>query len=342
MKDLWDNLKTARKPIVLYGMGNGADLVLSVCEKYGIKVSGVFASEGFVRDKTFHGMPVTGYAEARRRFGDMIVLLCFGTSRREVLDNIMRIASENELYAPDVPVCGEGLFCREYYEARGADFDKIYSLLADETSKNTFNNIIMYKLSGDIKYLFDCETDENEPFENFLHLTGNEDYLDLGAYRGDTVLSFVNRTGGYKSIVAVEPDIKSYKKLCDTAAKLENIVALNAFAGEGEGTRLLNMNGSRGGGAFGGRGEVKVISADSLGRDFSFVKMDIEGDEGAAIAGAADLIRRARPKMQIAAYHRHGDLADIPAAVLSIRNDYKIYLRRRRCLPAWDVDYFFI
>ncbi|MBO7519534.1 MAG: hypothetical protein J6T73_02045, partial [Clostridia bacterium] len=156
MKDIWNYLESARKPIVLYGMGNGADAVISACEKYGIKISGVFASDGFVRAKTFHSMPVTDYETAEKVFGDMIVLLCFGTSLPPVIENIKRIAKENELYAPDVPVCGDALFCREYYERRKAEFDEVYSRLCDDASRKTFSNIVSYKLSGDINYLFAC------------------------------------------------------------------------------------------------------------------------------------------------------------------------------------------
>ena len=80
MKDLWTYLKTATKPIVLYGMGNGADKIISVLNRYDIKISGVFASDGFVRKKVFHGFNVTDYKTAKDTFGDMIVLVCFGSS----------------------------------------------------------------------------------------------------------------------------------------------------------------------------------------------------------------------------------------------------------------------
>ena len=33
MKDLWSYLSETTKPIVLYGMGDGADKILDVCEQ---------------------------------------------------------------------------------------------------------------------------------------------------------------------------------------------------------------------------------------------------------------------------------------------------------------------
>ena len=45
--------------------------------------------------------------------------------------------------------------------------------------------------------------------------------------------------------------------------------------------------------------------------------------------------------MLIAAYHRTDDLWAIPLQVLAIRPDYRVYLRRTRCLPAWEINYIF-
>ena len=74
MKDLWNYLKEANKPIVLYGMGNGADKIISVLNRYGIKISGVFASDGFVRQKVFHGFNVTDYKTAKETFGSTFLV----------------------------------------------------------------------------------------------------------------------------------------------------------------------------------------------------------------------------------------------------------------------------
>ena len=141
MKDLWNYLKETNKPIVLYGMGNGADKIISVLSSYNIKVSGVFASDGFVRQKIFHGFNITDYKTAKATFGDMIVLLCFGSALPDVIDNIKRIAAEQELYAPDVPVYGDTLFNTQYVLSNRAEFENIYNHLADDISKKVFEKL---------------------------------------------------------------------------------------------------------------------------------------------------------------------------------------------------------
>ena len=78
----------------------------------------------------------------------MTVVLCFGSHRPEVLENIVRISREQDLYAPDVPVAGTEIFDRDYYEAHKEEAEKIRSLLADGQSRLVFDSVIEYKLSG--------------------------------------------------------------------------------------------------------------------------------------------------------------------------------------------------
>ena len=151
-KELWQYLKTTNKPIVLYGMGNGADKIIAVLEKYGIPFKGVFASDGFVKDKEFHGFKISTYGELKEKFGEMIVLLCFGSAREEVIENVKRIANEQEVYAPEVPVIGGGLFTEQYLRENLSDFEEVYKRLADDKSKQTFINI-SYRLRKLLKIL---------------------------------------------------------------------------------------------------------------------------------------------------------------------------------------------
>jgi hypothetical protein len=55
-----------------------------------------------------------------------------------------------------------------------------------------------------------------------------------------------------------------------------------------------------------------------------FIKMDIEGAESNALAGARDTISRFKPRMAITAEHKPGDEIDIPRAVRAIRTDYQM------------------
>jgi hypothetical protein len=204
MTDLWNYLKTASKPILLYGMGDGADKIISVLNRYGIKISGVFASDGFVREKTFHGFKVTDYKTAKQIFGDMVVLVCFGSSLPDVIANIKRIATEQELYAPDVPVCGEELFDLDFFNAHRDEIDRVYRLLADEESKEIYESVIKYKLSGDIRYLKSAVSDRDTVWQTLVGEV--QTAADLGAYNGDTLREIKPYAQNLKSAIAFEPE----------------------------------------------------------------------------------------------------------------------------------------
>lgn len=342
--DLWKYLKQTKKPIVLYGMGNGADKIISVLNRYDIKISGVFASDGFVRQKTFHGFLVTDYKTAKKTFGDMVVLVCFGSALPDVIANIKRIASEQELYAPDVPVYGDVLFNIEYARQNKERLEWVYNCLADDVSKKVFECAVKYKLTGKIDYLFDCETPLDEVYENILKFNNNETYFDLGAYRGDTVEEFLKNVGSYRKIVAVEPDKKTYSKLCLATQEINDIININACVSDVDGPITFDMQGSRGSTIGKGSNVINSVTIDTLSKQEipTYIKMDIEGAECSAVSGATNTVICYKPKMQIAAYHRSEDLIFVPQSVLNLRSDYKIYLRHFPSLPCWDMSYYFV
>jgi hypothetical protein len=64
-----------------------------------------------------------------------------------------------------------------------------------------------------------------------------------------------------------------------------------------------------------------------------FIKMDIEGAEQKAIAGAKKTIAAYRPRMALCIYHVQGDEVMVPKLVTGIAADYKI---SKTCLCAQD------
>jgi hypothetical protein len=72
---------------------------------------------------------------------------------------------------------------------------------------------------------------------------------------------------------------------------------------------------------------VPVTTIDALVSEFhldkvSFIKMDIEGAESEALAGAAGTIKRFRPRMAISAEHLPNDAWAIPRVVRGLEAGY--------------------
>jgi hypothetical protein len=57
------------------------------------------------------------------------------------------------------------------------------------------------------------------------------------------------------------------------------------------------------------------------------MKFDIEGGEAAAVRGASGVIRRSRPALAIAVYHRPDDLWQLPRLVDDLVPGSRFYLR---------------
>ena len=342
MTDLWTTLKTTDRPIVLYGMGDGADKMLARLESIGKKPAAVFASDGFVRGQSFRGYTVIKFDDAFAAYPDMIVLVCFGSQLADVMDNVKRIAKKCTLFAPDLPVYGDGVFDINYYNSHLSDLDYIRSRLADDTSCRVFDSLVEYKLSGRIDPLISCETLPSEAYENILRLGNDEVYVDLGAYRGDTVSEFLSFVDGYKKIYAVEPDKKNFSKLYEAYG--DTVCCINAAATDFVGKVPFDNKKGRNSHLSGQGSIIDATTVDSIVSDdgVSFIKFDVEGNEAAALRGCATTVARFRPRLCVAAYHRAHDLVDIPLQVLSLNPDYRVFLRHFPYIPAWDTNYYFV
>ena len=214
-QSVWERLQAETRPIVLYGMGDGADKILRVFDRYGIRAAGVFASDEFVRGHSFAGFRVQRLSEVVETLGeDIVVVLCFGSQRPEVLEKFYALDARFDVVAPDVPVVGESLFTPDFVRANREKLARAYDLMADETARRCFVETVRFKLTGRLACLRACETGKDEAFGTILRPGADEHFVDLGAYNGDTIRELLSYTGGrYGSVTALEPDPRSFRKL---------------------------------------------------------------------------------------------------------------------------------
>ncbi|MBE6548675.1 MAG: FkbM family methyltransferase [Ruminococcaceae bacterium] len=360
--DLWSYLSKTNKHIVMYGMGNGADKILSVCDMYNVEVEDFFASDGFVRGHQFHGKTVMSYSKIKEKYGaeNIIVLLSFATSLPDVLENIYKISTECELYAPDVPVFGNTLFNTEFYESNIDQFLTVHDLFADKESRRIYKEIIAYKLTGDISHLSACQSSKDEAYRDILCADKISSYADLGAYNGDTIRELSGFAPNLKKIYAFEPDARNFRKLCEYYSSLSaptfELEAHNIGAWSHDDTLFFDKSGNRNAGllqnssdfsdAINARGkkitEIQVNSLDNVldGRGVDYIKYDVEGSEREALLGSHKTIQNYKPSLLVSLYHRSEDLFDLPLLLHKLNPNYKLYLRRMTYIPAWDINLY--
>ena len=86
--------------------------------------------------------------------------------------------------------------------------------------------------------------------------------------------------------------------------------------------------------------EVPVMPIDDAieaGDRVTTIKMDVEGAEEATLLGCRDTIAAFRPMLSVAAYHRSSDLYRLPHLIWELNPGYRLYLRRHKYIPAWEI-----
>ena len=342
----WDKLKNAKKPIVLYGMGNGADKILDWCEANDVVVADIFASDDFVRGQIFRGHQVCKYADIAARYEDFLIVIAFASESPAVLEHFFDLADRHETMAPHLPLfAGDEVVSFAWLEQYEKELTEVYQKLADEKSREVFSGTLNYKLSGKLNYLQSITTQRKEDCEGIFSYGKNETYLVLGAFDGDTIKEFLNFTNNvYHEIIALEPDSKNFKKMQRFVeeAALANVTLVNKGIWSEEGSLSFTASGGRQSALQpDGKAEVPVDSVDHImqGRQVSYIKLDVEGAEYEAFSGAAETIRKWTPKLLVAAYHRDSDLWRLPSLLWKLNEKYAIYLRKHPYVPAWELNF---
>ncbi len=338
----WEELKN-KEAVVMYGMGDGAEKILRVLESKGVSVSDFFASDGFVRGQSFLGKRVKTLSEIRQSYPSFAIVSAFGSSLPDVMALFDALDKTDDLYIPDVSPCGGELFDDAFVSAHREEIASARSLLSDSRSREVFDAMIAYRLSGRLSDLKQSECDLGEVWESVLR---QEDavFVDAGAYRGDTAAEFIARRKA-ETIIAIEPDARSFQK-CEAYLSSCGVAyeAHHAAAWEKDGTLSFAAKGSRAS-ARSQNGKTVDIAARSIdsilgGRTVDYIKYDTEGAEKEAILGSTETIRACAPDLCVSLYHKSEDLFTLPLLIKTIQPEYRMYLRRFPYIPAWDLNLY--
>ncbi len=248
-----------------------------------------------------------------------------------------------------------------------------YNLFHDQKSRELLLAKLAFIASGWNFYLFskfielfsepfaqfgydnhNAQTEDYYYFNNdFIKLAQNEVYVDVGAFDGDTVHTFIEtceKSGlEYASVFAFEPDPINYEALLRNTRAYRNVSCWQLGLWSESRTLQFRSSGKSAhdqAAAISQTGdmEIQVVSLDDFlqGREVTFIKMDPGVNViPAAIKGAAGAIAKYKPKLAIGAYHSVESIYEIPLLVKSICPDYRLYLRHNSYHPC-DTDLFAI
>jgi len=215
------------------------------------------------------------------------------------------------------------------------DFVWLYRRLADYHSKCVLYRLLEYWVQSAPEQLAHVREARFKPYFdlNLIRCTAQEVFVDLGGYDGDTVQAYIETYGSncYRKIYTYEIVERNLRKM---RANLKEYAGVEICArGVGEKARVMYLDNSKkavDAVCLGENGEqaIQVVALDEdIKEPISYLKMDIEGGEYAALKGAAGHIRADRPKLAISLYHSNDDLWRLPRLVDSIMPAYDFYLR---------------
>ena len=217
------------------------------------------------------------------------------------------------------------------------DFVRFYEQLSDYRSKKTLYGI----LNNWYSYDFDTTTRTKEYlFDEYFDLDvvkcdEKEVIADLGAYTGDTVLSYIRNYGEecYKKIYCYEITPEIFTVLESNLKDVRDVELIRKGVADKPGRMTIVGNEASVSAntlGEGGGEEVEVTTLDiDISEPVTLIKADIEGSEQKAIAGAARHIAKDHPKLLISVYHGNEDLWKVPKMISDISDDYSFYLRYR-------------
>jgi hypothetical protein len=186
---------------------------------------------------------------------------------------------------------------------------------------------VLYYLTYDKSLLDDLRSQETIYWDaTVVRLRTDEVVVDGGAYRGDTLQAYKEVSQGvFDRYFAFEPDPLVYADLTAVAKRDPRIECVECGLSDRRESVAFSISGAADTTAASQAGDVSehvqyldVLDLDSffIGRSPpTFIKMDIEGGERKAIAGASALIERLQPTLAVSAYHHPRDLWEIPLLI---------------------------
>lgn len=333
---------TVSIPIVIFGAGNLGRRIASA-----IHPVLICDNNRSLWDSVVEGIPVVSPKVAVQRYPHAtFVVAIWHPSRTERMTD--RISQVRSMGASKV-IPFYGLFAQygnallpnflwerpEYYAERREQIDRGRAVLDDE-GRAEFDRQMRLRLGDFSGQAIDAGV---QYFPNDLfQLSGNEVFVDCGAYDGDTISEFRRATGDhFEKILAFEPDPENFAAL-KSAVNGDPRIAVQSYAtGVRRETVPFSVGGTGARISSDGACEVQTITLDEAldGIAPTYMKFDIEGSEPATLEGGRETIKRHRPKMAVCVYHAPDHLWNIPLQLHELLPEFRLTLRPY-CFDGFD------
>lgn len=341
--------------IVLFGAGRVGRKTLTGLRRAGIEPLAFADNDASLWNTSVEGVEVLSPGEAARRHGDratFVITIWRGeaTDRMAQRESQMRnlgcryvvpfpplFWKHAEVFLPHYAV---DLPHRVHQQAD--DVRRASRLWSSGASRNEYLAQLRWRLLGEFDALY-------HPVQHTMYfpldlcpLSDHEVFVDCGAYDGDSIRSFLDKTrNSFQRIYSFEPDPTNFGKLEKEVAlcpERESIALQRAAVGAQSGTVTFSGDGNEASSVGKGDMVVNCVALDEVlsGAQPTYIKMDIEGAELDALNGACKIIQRYSPVLAVCSYHVQDHLWKIPLLIQSINPNYSFFLRPH-LVEGWDL-----
>lgn len=335
-----ETIKNSSLPLVMWGTGSLAHSVKLCLEKNGINLSCCWVDHNSDESQMFEGLKVKTIEDIQREYNHINVMI--GHSHYEMRDAVLSKYSFIEECFYLVNVC-YGIYQGipyDFIRKNALEYTHTYCLLEDKLSRQCLTAYLNCKMTEDIKYLLPCLSDKAEYFDNpFFEIGKAENYVDIGAYDGDSIADFLKACGKqYSNIYAFEPEHHNFNNL-KQYVKENNIKNAYLFeCGCWHQKDILSFDNQEESSGINeaANGSILVDSLDHLleGKAVSILKINFLHGVEETILGAATLIREQSPNLIVTVGFDEWALIKIPKLIKEINLNYRIYLRYGAAMPA--------
>ena len=342
----YEIIKRDANPIFIWGCGGVAMSVYEYCQKFDIKVAGCFVNVS-VKEQLFTDLIIyqlNELIEKKNRFSVIIGHANYekGINELKEIENIQNIYCLSSVCANHTELIPKDFISMNY-----SVLNYVYNDLQDEASKECLITYFESRINDKAEYMFGRYKQDMGYFINdIIELTEQETLLDIGAYTGTTLLSFLRAVQGkYRSIVALEPDEDNYIELNKNIKKsgYDNIFTKQVCAYNED--KNVRFGGCK---EIGGikKGEFTTDSRlyparriDTLCREFdaindtTILKINFAFSVIEVLDGAQGLIKSKKPRIIIRAGFDEKVLLKAYLAIKNLNSEYKMWLRYTVGIP---------
>ena len=227
------------------------------------------------------------------------------------------------------------LGCPDYFRLHKNEIISVGNILADNISRELYEKQILFRLTGDAAFLPASSPVEQQYFDPSVYTKQMfHEFWDLGAYTGDTLANASNCGKRFQRVIAFEPDMKNYIRLCQYLEghkkDYDSMMALPLAVGKDHQTlRFMESAFSNAAVSCEGNSSIPSVALDSafFGASPDFIKLDIEGSEYSALKGMQNILRKNRPLLAVCIYHCPDDFWKIPLFLNDLLEGYSFHIR---------------